>query len=58
MVVVPKHTGMGKVRICTYLTELNKSGVREKHPLPSAEHTLGQLFGAKEFSKLDAIAGF
>ncbi len=32
MVVVPKRTG--KVRICTDLTELNKSVMREKHPPP------------------------
>jgi len=56
MVVVPKRTG--KVRICTDLTELNKSVMREKHPLPSVESNLGQLAGAKVFSKLDANAGF
>lgn len=56
MVVVPKRTG--KVRICSDLTELNKYVMREKHPLPSVEHTLGQLAGAKVFSKLDANAGF
>uniref|UniRef100_A0A669BXN3 Gypsy retrotransposon integrase-like protein 1 n=1 Tax=Oreochromis niloticus TaxID=8128 RepID=A0A669BXN3_ORENI len=56
MVVVPKRTG--KVRICSDLTELNKYVMREKHPLPSVEHTLGQLAGAKVFSKLDASAGF
>ncbi len=32
-VVVPKPTG--RVRICTDLTELNKSVMRERHPLPS-----------------------
>ncbi|KAL7880825.1 hypothetical protein SRHO_G00030790 [Serrasalmus rhombeus] len=56
MVVVPKQTG--KVRICTDLTELNKSVLRERHPLPSVEHTLGQLAGARVFSKLDANSGF
>uniref|UniRef100_A0A3B5QZY7 Gypsy retrotransposon integrase-like protein 1 n=1 Tax=Xiphophorus maculatus TaxID=8083 RepID=A0A3B5QZY7_XIPMA len=56
MVVVPKSSG--KVRICIDLTELNKYVMREKHPLPSVEHTLGQLAGAKVFSKLDANAGF
>ena len=56
MVVVPKSSG--RVRICTDLTELNRSVMREKHPLPSVEHTLGQLAGAKIFSKLDANAGF
>lgn len=39
MVVVPKHTGRG-VRICTDLTELNESVMRERHPLPSVENTL------------------
>lgn len=58
MVVVPKRTGSGRVRICTDLTELNKPVMREKHPLPSVEHTLEQLAGAKVFSKLDANAGF
>ncbi|KAL7867549.1 hypothetical protein SRHO_G00089330 [Serrasalmus rhombeus] len=56
MVVVPKQTG--KVRICTDLTELNKSVLRGRHPLPSVEHTLGQLAGARVFSKLDANSGF
>ena len=27
---------------------------KDKHPLPSVENTLGQLAGAKVFSKLDA----
>ncbi|KAI3373366.1 hypothetical protein L3Q82_006673 [Scortum barcoo] len=57
MVVVPKSTGRG-VRIFSDLTELNKSVLRERHPLPSVENTLGQLAGAKVFSKLDANAGF
>ncbi|KAJ8375467.1 hypothetical protein SKAU_G00060470 [Synaphobranchus kaupii] len=57
MVVVPRRTGRG-VRICTDLTVLNKSMMRERHPLPSVENTLGQLAGAKVFSKLDANAGF
>ena len=56
MVVVPKSSG--RVRICTDLKELNRSVMREKHPLPFVEHTLGQLAGAKIFSKLDANAGF
>ena len=47
MVVVPKRTG--KVRICTDLTELNKSVRRERHPLPSVEHTLGQLASPSVF---------
>ena len=57
MVVVPKCAGEA-VRICTDLTELNKSVERERHQLPSVENTLGQLTGAKVFSKLDANSGF
>lgn len=50
MVAVPKRMGRG-VRICSDLTELNKSVLRERHPLPLVENTLGQLAGAKVFSK-------
>ncbi|KAJ8405712.1 hypothetical protein AAFF_G00316920 [Aldrovandia affinis] len=57
MMVVPKSAGRG-VRICTDLTELNKSVMRERQPLPMVENTLGQLAGAQVFSKLDANAGF
>ena len=56
MVVVPKTTG--KVCICVDLTKLNESVYREKHPIPSVDQTLGQLAGAKYFSKLDANLGF
>ncbi|XP_064468610.1 uncharacterized protein K02A2.6-like [Ornithodoros turicata] len=56
MVVVPKRNG--KVRICVDLTELNRFVLREWYPIPSVEHTLGRLSGAKVFSKIDANAGF
>ena len=56
MVVVPKKNG--KVRICVDLKYLNKSVLREVHPLPSVDETLAQLGGAKVFSKLDANSGF
>ena len=56
MVVVPKPNG--KVRICVDLTKLNKSILREFHPLPSVDHTLAQLSRATVFSKLDANSGF
>lgn len=58
MVVVP---GTGKVRICTNLTELNKSVMREKQPLHSAEQTLGQIklkAAAKMVSKLGTNVEF
>ncbi|KAM7281966.1 uncharacterized protein ISCGN_002124 [Ixodes scapularis] len=56
MVIVPKPPG--KIRICVDLTQLNKHIQREYHPIPSVEHTLGRLAGAKIFSKLDANSGF
>lgn len=57
MVIVPKP-GKDEVRICVDLTKLNESVKRERHMLPSVEHTLGQLEGAKVFSKIDANSGF
>lgn len=57
MVTVPKP-GKDEVRICVDLTKLNESVKRERHMLPSVEHTLGQLEGAKLFSKIDANSGF
>ena len=56
MVVVPKKNG--KVRICVDLKPLNKSVLREVHPLPKVDETLARLSGAKIFSKLDANSGF
>ena len=56
MVVVPKPDG--RIRICVDLTKLNRSVQRERHPIPSVDHTLAQLGGAKIFSKLDANSGF
>ena len=56
MVVVPKPNK--KVRICVDLTHLNKSLQRERHILPSVDHTLAQLAEAQFFNKLDANSGF
>ena len=56
IVVVPKLTG--SVRVCVDLTHLNKAVLRERHILPSVDHTLGQMAGAKVFSKIDANSGF
>ena len=56
IVVVPKQDG--KVRICVDLTKLNESVRSERHILPSVDHTLAQLGGAKVFTKLDANSGF
>lgn len=56
MVPVPKKNNT--VSICVDLTKLNEAVCREKFILPSVEHTLGMLAGARIFSKLDANMGF
>ena len=56
IVAVPKNSG--SVRICVDLQMLNESVMREVHPLPSVDETLGQLAGGKVFSKLDANSWF
>ena len=56
MVVAPKKSSA--VRICVKLKPLNKSVLREVHPLPKVDNTLTQLANAKLFSKLDVNSGF
>ena len=56
IVVVPKDNG--QVRICVDLTKLNEAVQRERIMLPTVDHTIGQMAGAKVFSKLDANSGF
>ena len=56
MVVVTKKSG--SVRICVDLKPLNRSVLRETHPIPKVDDTLAQLTGATCFSKLDANSGF
>ena len=56
MVIVPKKNN--KIRICVDLKPLNKAVLREVHPLPTVDHTLAQLAGAKIFTELDANSGF
>jgi hypothetical protein len=56
LVIVPKD--QGQVRICVDLTHLNKSVQPELYPMPSVDHTLARLSGAKVFTKLDAKSGF
>ena len=56
IVVVPKPNG--KVRICGDFIQLNNAVLRENHPMPTTEQTLGKLAGATVISKLDANSGF
>ena len=56
MVVVPKKSG--SIRICVDFRPLNDKVLREVHPIPKVDETLGQLAGATLFSKVDANCGF
>ena len=56
MVVVPKHNE--QIRICVDLTKLNSAVKRERLIMPSVQHTLSKLSGAKVFSKIDANSGY
>ncbi|XP_049513384.1 uncharacterized protein K02A2.6-like [Dermacentor silvarum] len=56
LVVVPKSSG--GYRICVDLTKLNEVIERERFILPTVEQILGQLGGARVFSKLDARSSF
>lgn len=47
-----------KIRSCEDRTDLNKWVRRERHILPSVDHTLAMLKGSKLFKKLDAASGF
>ena len=57
IVVVPKRESHA-IRMCVDFTELNKFVKRERHILPSVDHTLGQMSGSTIFTKLDANSGF
>ena len=57
LVVVAKPGGEA-VRLCVDYTRLNQHVRREQFVLPAVDHTLGQLGGAKYFTKFDANSGF
>ena len=48
----------GDVRICIDPKDLNMAIKREHFQIPTKEEILGELAGAKYFSKMDATAGF
>ena len=56
MVMIEKKNG--DVRICIDPKDLNMAITREHFQIPTKEEILGELAGAKYFSKMDATAGF
>ena len=56
IVVVEKPDG--SVRLCVDLRKLNKSVLRERYILPTADDVLHRLSGSKVFTKLDASSGY
>uniref|UniRef100_A0A1I8HKK7 CCHC-type domain-containing protein n=3 Tax=Macrostomum lignano TaxID=282301 RepID=A0A1I8HKK7_9PLAT len=57
IVVVPKQTP-GEIRITQDLRDLNKSVIRERHPIPTFEEVTGDMAGAQLFSELDIAKAF
>ena len=56
LVVVPKTDG--DVRICVDMRRANSAIERERHPIPTIEEVLYDLYGSTVFSKLDLKWGF
>ena len=48
----------GKIRMCVDLTALNRGVKRTAYPLPKVTEMLAMLANNRNFSKLDANAGF
>ncbi|XP_024886578.1 uncharacterized protein K02A2.6-like [Temnothorax curvispinosus] len=57
-IVLVKKQNTDDIRFCVDLTKLNQAVERENHPMPTVEHTLGQLNGVKYITKLDCVSGF
>ena len=55
LVAVPKSNG--DVRVSVDMRRTNEAVIRERHPIPTLEETLGALNGAAVFSKLDVRCG-
>ena len=56
--MVPVQKANGTVRICVDPTHLNKSVLREIHPMSSVDESLAKFGNIKVFSKLDTTSGF
>ena len=58
IVVAPKPKSPGKVRVCVDMRQANQAIKRERHVTPTIKKIIGDLNGAKVFSKLDLNQGY
>ena len=58
IVVAPKPKSPGKVRVCVDMRQANKAVKRERHVTPTVKEMIGDLNGARVFSKLDLNQGY
>ena len=58
IVVAPKPKSPGKVRVCVDMRQANKATKRERHVTPTIKEMIGDLNGAKVFTKLDLNQGY
>ena len=58
IVVAPKPKSPGKIRVCVDMRQANKAIKRERHVTPTVKEMIGDLNGAKVFSKLDLNQGY
>ena len=58
IVVAPKPKSPGKVRVCVDMRQANKAIKRERHVTPTVKEMIGDLNGARVFSKLDLNQGY
>ena len=58
IVVAPKPKSPGKVRLCVEMRQANKAIKRERHVTPTIKEMIGDLNGAKVFTKLDLNQGY
>ena len=58
IVVAPKPKSPGQVRVCVGMRQANQAIKRERHVTPTIKEIIGDLNGAKVFSKLDLNQGY
>ena len=58
IVVAPKPKSPGKVCVCVDMRQANKAIKRERHVTPTVKEMIGDLNGARVFSKLDLNQGY